>query len=220
MPSIYDPVFQQAAFMTSAARLEQCPEDAGREVAFAGRSNCGKSSALNTLTMQKQLARTSKTPGRTQLINFFGLAGDARLVDLPGYGYAQVPMSVKEHWQQHLEKYLQQRRSLTELVLLMDARHPLKPFDTHMLEWARLGALPVLVLLTKCDKLTRGAAAKTLLEVKKAIADEERVQVQLFSSLNRAGVDAARDHLGLRLWPEGLPEKMSPTEYERDADND
>src|SRR5574344_3130863 len=148
---------QKAQFLISAARVDQCPPDEGLEVAFVGRSNSGKSSALNTLT-RASLARTSKTPGRTQLLNFFALDEDRRLVDLPGYGYAKVPIPLKLHWQQHLEAYLSSRESLCGVVLMMDIRHPLTEFDRMMLDWALASRLPIHVLLTKADKLTFGAA--------------------------------------------------------------
>src|SRR5690606_9700832 len=137
---------QTASFIKSASKVDQCPEDIGLEVAFAGRSNAGKSSALNTLT-HARLARTSKTPGRTQLINFFALDEHRRLVDLPGYGYAKVPLELKEHWKQHLDAYLTGRQSLAGVVLVMDIRHPLSPFDCMMLDWANTAGLPVHILL-------------------------------------------------------------------------
>src|SRR5574344_3133786 len=152
---------QQARFLISAAKVDQCPEDSGLEIAFAGRSNAGKSSALNTLT-HANLARTSKTPGRTQLLNFFSLDEQRRLVDLPGYGYAKVPIPLKQHWQKHLEAYLTQRDSLTGIVLMMDIRHPFSPFDRMMLDWAKSSGMPVHVLLTKADKLASGAMRNTL----------------------------------------------------------
>ncbi|MDW5376113.1 ribosome biogenesis GTP-binding protein YihA/YsxC [Halomonas sp. HP20-15] len=178
--------------MTSAPTLAACPPDDGREVAFAGRSNAGKSSAINALVQQKALARTSKTPGRTQLINFFGIANDTRqrLVDLPGYGFAKVPESVKREWQRHLSQYLQERRSLQGLVLMMDVRHPLTEFDEMMLGWADEQDMPVHILLTKADKLKPGAAKNTLLKVRRQLADwEDLVSIQLFSALKRQGVD-------------------------------
>ena len=138
--------------------LAQCPNDDGCEIAFAGRSNAGKSSAINTLTRNKGLARTSKTPGRTQLINFFQLDEGKRLVDLPGYGYAKVPIAMKRKWDKHLAEYLQLRQSLAGLILLMDIRHPLQEFDLQMLNWAAQAGLPVHILLTKSDKLKRGPA--------------------------------------------------------------
>ena len=152
-----------ADFLTSAARVSQCPQDQGWEVAFAGRSNAGKSSAINCLTGNRKLARTSRTPGRTQLINFFALDPERRLVDLPGYGYAKVPQAVKAAWNRQLEAYLSERRSLRGLVLLSDARHPLKEFDQMLLNWAASCDMPIHVLLTKADKLKRGPAKACLL---------------------------------------------------------
>ena len=159
---------QQSTFMLSAAKVDQCPDDEGFEVAFAGRSNAGKSSALNTLT-HASLARTSKTPGRTQLLNFFKLDDERRLVDLPGYGYAKVPIPLKQHWQRHLEAYLGGRESLKGLILMMDIRHPMTDFDLLMLDWAVAAGMPMHILLTKADKLTYGAAKNTLLKVQAEI---------------------------------------------------
>ena len=182
------PDYRSAQFLISAAKLHQCPEDSGWEVAFAGRSNAGKSSAINSLTGNKKLAKTSKTPGRTQLINFFTLSEQQRLVDLPGYGFAKVPQAVKKAWTRQLELYLQRRQSLRGLVLLMDVRHPLQPFDQQMLNWALTAHMPVHILLTKADKLKRGAASKALLEVKKATeAHRDLVSAQLFSALKHDG---------------------------------
>lgn len=184
---------QQASFMTSAAKVDQCPADEGQEVAFAGRSNAGKSSALNTLT-HANLARTSKTPGRTQLLNFFRLDDQRRLVDLPGYGYAKVPIPLKQHWQRHLEAYLGSRESLVGVFLMMDIRHPLTEFDQMMLDWASASHLPLHVLLTKCDKLAFGAAKNALLATQREIRQQwgEGVTVQLFSALKRQGVEEAQ----------------------------
>lgn len=192
--------FVATQFLTSAARLSQAPADEGREVAFAGRSNAGKSSALNVISGHKGLARTSKTPGRTQLINFFEVTPAARLVDLPGYGYAKVPPEVKAQWQRHLTAYLERRQSLTGLILLMDVRHPLTDFDRQMLGWCRSARLPVHVLLTKADKLKRGAAQNTLLKVKRELhALHADASVQLFSALDGNGLDAARAQLAAWL---------------------
>jgi GTP-binding protein len=188
--------YHRARFLTSAAKLAQSPPDEGMEVAFAGRSNAGKSSAINTLCQQKTLARTSKTPGRTQLLNFFTLDEKRRLVDLPGYGYAKVSEAVKRQWQAELAAYLELRHSLRGLILLMDIRHPMKEFDRQMLEWCSHQGLPTHILLTKSDKLKRGAAAKSLQQTKKECAPYgDRVTLQLFSSLNRQGVDAAHEVL-------------------------
>ncbi|AMO73595.1 MULTISPECIES: ribosome biogenesis GTP-binding protein YihA/YsxC [Pseudomonas] len=191
---------QQATFLISAAKVEQCPEDSGREVAFAGRSNAGKSSALNALT-HANLARTSKTPGRTQLLNFFRLDDERRLVDLPGYGYAKVPIPLKLHWQQHLEAYLSSRESLAGVVLMMDIRHPLTEFDRLMLDWAQASRLPIHVLLTKADKLAFGAAKNALLKVRREIQQGwgDVASVQLFSAPKREGVEEAQQVLAAWL---------------------
>jgi GTP-binding protein len=175
--------------------LRECPSDAGAEVAFAGRSNAGKSSAINALTGQRKLARTSKTPGRTQLLNFFALDESRRLVDLPGYGFAKVPLAVKNEWQRHLDEYLSQRVSLRGLVLLMDIRHPLQPFDTQMLDWAKRSTMPVHVLLTKADKLNFGTAKSTLLTVQKQLPSKDFMTIQLFSALNNDGLDILQQQL-------------------------
>lgn len=184
--------FNLAQFLTSAPSLRECPPESGIEVAFAGRSNAGKSSAINKLTRNGKLARTSKTPGRTQLINFFTLGNDQqRLVDLPGYGYAKVPLATKQKWQEHLSEYLQQRECLGGLVLMMDIRHPLQSFDTMMLNWSVEANMPVHILLTKSDKLNRGAASKTLLEVQKHLREakvDDLVTAQTFSSLSGEGL--------------------------------
>ena len=182
--------FRKAAFLQSASAIENAPADFGSEVAFAGRSNSGKSSAINTLTHQGKLARTSRTPGRTQLINFFSLSEHQRLVDLPGYGFAKVPLAVKKKWNQQLERYLQYRESLRGLVMLMDVRHPLTEPDRQMLSWAEAASMPVHILLTKADKLKRGPAQSTLLSVREELSTQsDLISVQLFSSLKRQGVD-------------------------------
>ncbi|MDZ7276801.1 ribosome biogenesis GTP-binding protein YihA/YsxC [Pantoea eucrina] len=183
-------------FMLSAPDIRHLPSDSGIEVAFAGRSNAGKSSALNTLTNQKSLARTSKTPGRTQLINLFEVAEGKRLVDLPGYGYAEVPEEMKRKWQRSLAEYLQKRRALKGLVVLMDIRHPLKDLDQNMIEWAVQSQIPVLILLTKADKLASGARKAQLNTVREAsLAFMGDVQVEMFSSLKKLGVDKLRQKL-------------------------
>lgn len=183
--------YAQADFLKSAARVEQLPEDRGYEVAFAGRSNAGKSSALNCLTGVRQLARVSKTPGRTQLINVFTLKNnlDRRLVDLPGYGYAKVAQHIKRDWQTHLAHYLEVRQSLKGLVLLMDSRHPLKTLDQMMINWALERALPVHVLLTKADKISRGQVQNALLKVYDAYAPFAHFSAQPFSALKKMGVE-------------------------------
>lgn len=184
------PRYRQAAFLTSAATVGQCPDDTGWEVAFAGRSNAGKSSAINSLTGNRKLARTSRTPGRTQLINFFGVGDAQRLVDLPGYGYAKVARNTRNAWNRELEAYLRERRSLRGLVLLMDIRHPLQAFDEQMIAWAAAADMPVHILLTKADKLSRGPAKQTLLQLRARLANlGDLVSVQLFSALKHEGHD-------------------------------
>ena len=185
---VLPPNYRQAQFLTSASKFSQCPPDEGWEVAFAGRSNAGKSSAINSLTNNKKLARTSRTPGRTQLINFFELTDKQRLVDLPGYGYAKVPMAVKQAWNKQLEAYLRQRQSPRGMILLMDSRHPMQAFDVQMLDWALKALMPVHILLTKSDKLKRGPAKSTLLKLRAELAEhKELVSVQLFSALKHDG---------------------------------
>lgn len=187
--------FNQTHFVTSAATLAACPQDSSAEIAFAGRSNAGKSSAINTLCNQTRLARISKTPGRTQLINFFQLVDKKYLVDLPGYGFAKVPLAVKNKWQFELEQYLRKRESLVGLILLSDVRHPLKDFDRMMIEWAIQSELPLHLLLTKSDKLKRGAAQNTLLKISRELEVLPNVSLQLFSSLKNSGVDEARNKI-------------------------
>jgi len=185
--------YRSATFLTSVPDAALAPDDGGAEVAFAGRSNAGKSSALNALTDQRALARTSKTPGRTQQINFFALASGQRLVDLPGYGYAKVPQAMKDKWQRNMADYLQSRNSLRGLIMLMDCRHPLTDYDQQMLMWCAEVDLPVHVLLTKSDKLKRGPATNSLLAVRKRLAEfHPHASVQLFSALKKHGVDEVR----------------------------
>ena len=182
----------KATFTLSAPDIRRLPADSGIEVAFAGRSNAGKSSALNTLTNQRGLARTSKTPGRTQLINIFEIAENKRLVDLPGYGFAKVPMEMKKKWQKALGEYLEKRECLKGLVILMDIRHPLKDLDMDLIQWAVDGELPVLALLTKSDKLSQGKVSGQVLAVKKELALlNADIKVQAFSSLKRTGSEQA-----------------------------
>lgn len=197
--------YNSARFNKSAAKLHQCPEDIGAEVAFAGRSNAGKSSAINTLTNNGKLARTSKTPGRTQLINFFDLNLEGvRLVDLPGYGYAKVPVEMKVHWQKHLGEYLEKRQCLQGVVLVMDIRHPMKEFDQMMVEWCENSQMPLHVLLTKADKLKKGPAQSTMLKLRKELQAVlgDLVTVQTFSALKKQGVDQLRNRLDHWLLPE------------------
>ena len=185
--------FIQTQFATSASTLPECPADSSAEVAFAGRSNAGKSSAINCLCSQPTLARTSKTPGRTQLINFFSIEPAKYLVDLPGYGFAKVPLKVKQKWQNELEKYLSARKPLVGLILLTDIRHPLKEDDLVMVEWAIQSSLPLHLLLTKCDKLKKGAAQNTLLKVRERIEPFPKLSVQLFSSLKNTGLKETKE---------------------------
>jgi GTP-binding protein len=185
--------FPDAKFITSANAPSQFLPDTGTEVAVAGRSNAGKSSAINVIVNRRQFARTSKTPGRTQLVNFFSLRDEQRLVDLPGYGFARVSDAMRRHWGQLLQDYFESRDSLTGLILVADIRRELTDFDQQMLAFADSVSLPVHVLLTKADKLKRGKAATALLQVKKAL--DGAATVQLFSALNRQGADEARDTL-------------------------
>ncbi len=199
-----NPLYRKTQFLLSAPDLRAAPLDAGREVAFAGRSNAGKSSAINVLTEQRSLARTSKTPGRTRQIVFFRVDEVRRLVDLPGYGYAKVGESVRRHWQEALERYLRERQSLRGVLLMMDIRHPLTDYDRAMLNWCGHAGLPVHVLLTKADKLKRGPANATLLKLRKALGEfYGGCSVQLFSALKRTGIDEA--HGVLDSWLEFKP---------------
>jgi GTP-binding protein len=198
------PQFPQAHFISSAWQPRQFPADEGAEVAFAGRSNAGKSSALNAIAGRKDLARTSKTPGRTQLINFFGLDGAERLVDLPGYGFAKVPERIRAHWQELLSRYIEARGSLAGLVIVMDSRHPLTDFDLQMLDWSRAHGLTTHILLTKADKLSRGESAAVLKQVRAAV--DGVATVQLFSAVAKTGVDEARRGQCYPAWGwTGLP---------------
>ncbi len=196
--------FRTAKYLLSAHNPEQCPPEQGAEVAFAGRSNAGKSSALNTLTQNKKLARTSKTPGSTQGINFFTLHDSPRLrlVDLPGYGYAKVPRSMKNKWKEHLSQYLQ-RDCLEGLILVMDIRHPMQEFDNMMINWAAACEMPLHALLTKGDKLSRGAGQNTLLKIRKELKEAgfDNVTVQVFSSTTGDGVDELTKRLSILLQP-------------------
>lgn len=196
------PLFQNAQFHISAHHLRDLPPATGIEVAFAGRSNAGKSSALNTLANHNRLAFVSKQPGRTQLINFFTLGDDKHLVDLPGYGYAKVPEAMRAHWQSVLSRYLSERTSLTGLVLVMDSRHPLTPLDRQMLDWFCPSGKPVHVLLTKSDKLSRNEAIQTLMKVKQELESTwgKNVSAQLFSSLKKHGVEEAEKIIGAWLF--------------------
>lgn len=192
-------LLRQTTFATSANGLNQLPEDSIGEIAFAGRSNAGKSSALNLLTGQKNLARTSKTPGRTQLINYFTIQEGLYLVDLPGYGYAKVPLPMREHWQKILQGYFETRTSLDGLIMLMDSRHPLTDLDRQMLHWCEFQELPTHILLTKADKLSKSEANNTLFKVRKSLEADftTPITVQLFSSTKpEIGLNEALDYLG------------------------
>ncbi|MDF2940116.1 MAG: engB [Gammaproteobacteria bacterium] len=188
--------FQQATFLTSAAKVSQLPADQGVEVAIVGRSNAGKSSVLNVLTNQKHLARTSKTPGRTQLINLFQLDQTRRLVDLPGYGFAKVSESIKRQWQETLSQYLEERECLKGLILVMDCRHPFKDTDSAIIDWCLESDLACHILLNKADKLSRSQQQTALLQAKKKLKEHsELVTMQLFSTLNRQGLDELKKQL-------------------------
>lgn len=197
------PIFQHATFLTSANELKQLPPPDGIEVAFAGRSNAGKSSALNTLANHNRLAFVSKQPGRTQLINYFTLGEDKHLVDLPGYGYAKVPQEMRDHWQKVLSRYLTERPNLVGLVLVMDCRHPLTPLDCQMLDWFAPSGDPIHVLLTKSDKLAPFLANKALEETQTALWENwgGHISAQLFSSLKKKGVEEAETVLSEWLYP-------------------
>lgn len=201
--------YQQTRFLLGTPDNRRVPPDTGAEVAFAGRSNAGKSSALNVITGQRSLARTSKAPGRTREINFFVVRDDLRLVDLPGYGYAKVSRSIKDQWQRNISRYLETRRSLCGVILLMDVRHPLKEFDQQVLGWCHAAGLQTHVLLTKSDKLKRGPGKSTLLQVRRQLAAlHPGATVQLFSAHTRAGREEVQ-HL-LDAWL-GLGEDTPPT---------
>lgn len=188
--------YQITHFIISAPNIRYLPIDSGIEIAFAGRSNAGKSSALNTLTNQKNLAKISKTPGCTQLINLFEVEPGIRLVDLPGYGYTKVPKKLKRKWQSTLGEYLQKRDSLKGLVVLMDIRHPMKDLDQQMVQWAVNVNIPVLILLTKVDKLSFSARKAQLKQVREtALAFMGDIEIETFSSLKKQGVDKLRQKL-------------------------
>ena len=191
-------LFQNAKFFTTVNHLKDLP-DTPAEIAFVGRSNAGKSSAINTLTNHVRLAYVSKTPGRTQHINFFELENGNFMVDLPGYGYAQVPEVIRAHWVKLLGDYLQQRRQLIGLILIMDSRHPLKALDIQMLDFFHITGRPVHILLSKADKLSKNDQIKTLAVVKKSLkpyTDRQKISVQLFSSLKKQGMDEVNQVVG------------------------
>ena len=185
--------FRVATYVLNAHELKQLPADRGIEVAIAGRSNAGKSSAINALTDQKSLARTSKTPGRTQQIVIFELDENRRIADLPGYGYAKVPLKLKEHWRKVMARYFETRKCLRGVVLVVDIRHPMREFDEQMLSWCESAGIPCHILLTKADKLKRGPAQSALLKIKKELPATASVQV--FSSSKKTGLEELVDKL-------------------------
>jgi len=188
--------YKQTCFVTSVFEVRKLPPEAGAEAAFAGRSNAGKSSAINALCEQKRLAQISKTPGRTRALNFFAVDAERTLVDLPGYGYAQAPAALRGQWKALIEHYLSKRRNLRGLMLVMDIRHPLTDYDWQLLDWCQAQALPLHILLTKADKLSRGAAASTLQKVELSLRARKRdASVQTFSTLKRQGVEQAHEVL-------------------------
>ena len=204
-------LFRGASFYITAHHLTDLPPPLGPEIAFAGRSNAGKSSAINTLVDHNRLAFVSKTPGRTQQINFFSLPGGAFLVDLPGYGYAKVQRELRAHWEQLLSTYLQTRASLFGMVLIMDARHPLTPLDVRMLDWFASTGKPVHVLLSKADKLTRQECQKTLRAVQTRLHEyAPNYTAQLFSSLKKQGMDETEEVISAWLGIKHESKKIAP----------
>ena len=199
-------LYRHARFLVSVPKLKLAPADTGIEVAFAGRSNAGKSSAINTITSQKALARTSKTPGRTQHLVFFEIDEARRFVDLPGYGYAKVPQQIQKQWRIAMEQYFTKRTSLRGIFLIMDIRHPMTPFDLQMIKWCGHCEKRLHLVLTKSDKIAFGAAKTTILQIKKALAENNfRASVQLFSALKHVGIEEA--HQVLNAWFELEPER-------------
>ena len=187
--------YHKVKFLLSAPSIRGCPEDTGFEVIIAGRSNAGKSSAINTLTGQKKLARVSKTPGRTQHLVYFELDSDRKIVDLPGYGFAKVPLEVKKKWHQSMEEFFQKRKAISGGVIVMDIRHPLMDFDQMMLNWMTAMNIPVHILLTKADKLSFGAAKNVALKINKTVSRYQNVSVQTFSSLKNSGIEELHQKL-------------------------
>ena len=187
--------YHNVKFLLSAPSIRGCPEDTGFEVVIAGRSNAGKSSAINTLTGQKKLARVSKTPGRTQHLVYFELDSDRKIVDLPGYGFAKVPLEVKKKWHQSMEEFFQNRKAISGGVIVMDIRHTLMEFDQMMLNWMTAMNIPVHILLTKADKLSFGAAKNVALKINKTISRYQNVSVQTFSSLKNSGIEELHQKL-------------------------
>lgn len=192
-----NPVYRRAKFLLAVQNANQLPDSVLNEVGFAGRSNAGKSSSINTITGIHSLARTSKTPGRTQQIVYFTLDEEKALVDLPGYGYAKVPPSVKKHWHALMEGYFSNRKQLNGLILVMDIRHPMREFDEQMLAWCKRATVPAHILLTKADKLSNGAAKNELLKVQRSLkqSHQDDVSVQVFSSLKRTGSEIVMEKM-------------------------
>lgn len=196
---------RQAVYLSGHPRVERCPPDRGVEVAFAGRSNVGKSSLINALCERRSLARTSAAPGRTRLLHFFAVDDACRLVDLPGYGFARASRAERASWQSMVEGYLRKRESLVRLMLLMDVRHPLRHSDQQLLAWCRSANLPVHVLLNKADKLSRSRAHRVLAELQEALEGEGEVPVGLVSARTGFGLEAAREALRSYLGGNGTP---------------
>lgn len=212
-----NPLYARAEFATAAHNLSQMPDDSVAEVAFAGRSNAGKSSAINTITRRNKLARTSKTPGRTQEINFFTLGDGRYLSDLPGYGYAKVAKKQIAHWRHTLTRYLSTRKQLKCLVLVMDIRHPLTDYDWLLIDAASKGGVELHCLLTKADKLSRNQAAATLHKVRAELEDAGiEATLQTFSALKKEGVDDAHELLDMYMLEQ--PESEEGVAPESDPD--
>ncbi|QGG79184.1 YihA family ribosome biogenesis GTP-binding protein [Litorivicinus lipolyticus] len=198
-------LLRTAKYQISATKPQNFPADEGVEVAFAGRSNAGKSSCLNVIANQRALARVSKTPGRTQMINFFSLQDEQlKLVDLPGYGYAKVPVAMRANWGRNIQAFLENRRCLAGLVMIMDSRHPMSPLDQQMMDWALARQLPLHAVLTKADKLSRNVQNQTLMKVRKELP--EGCTTQLFSALKRQGIEELDERL--KSWM--LPDASAP----------
>lgn len=211
------PLLQKAVFHTTVAQLRDLPQDSEYEIAFAGRSNAGKSSAINTLAGRVRLAYVSKTPGRTQHLNYFSLGPGRYLVDLPGYGYAKAPVAIRTQWEGLIGPYLQKRTSLCGLVVIMDSRHPMTDLDKGLIRWFLPTGRPIHVLLSKSDKLTRQQSLETLRKVRAELAEMgEQLSVQLFSSLKKTGIEEAEVVLGrwlaleVAVRPIALPNKEAP----------
>lgn len=212
-------LYRTATFLLSVPNVKLAPPDAGVEIAFAGRSNAGKSSAINAITSQNMLARTSKTPGRTQQLVFFAIDPERRFVDLPGYGFARVARQVQKQWQHAMQQYFETRKSLYGIFLIMDIRHPMMPFDQQMIEWCAARDTPLHVLLTKSDKLKYGAGKSTLLQVKKQLEDKNiQASIQLFSALKKNGIDEA--YKVLDAWFGLESEDFEPRKHRDEAQED